>query len=218
MVDSEQHSPSDLQSLKEWIAEQNALSSIDTVYLLLVPITTFSLSQLLAVKDLNVGTLLLLFFPGGLISLPFGLYGRMIDSVRSRIYAWSIYILISATIFGMALLSRLTMLMLPSIIDLPPEPLSSTFANLGYFSFVLGITAAWLKWIVHIFLIRVPSRKSEIKEALNNRFFRIPVIRFLLPRMEMSYWDNVYLSIVGLALYIIFLSVSWLGIIGLPDP
>jgi hypothetical protein len=87
----------DLESLRRWLAEESALSSIDIVFFLLAPVTLYLLGQGgAAARDPWSGIVPLLVFSGGLISLPIGVYAKLVDSVKCRILAWTVYILISS--------------------------------------------------------------------------------------------------------------------------
>lgn len=102
----------DLGKLKTEIREQNALSSIDLVYFLLVPVTIFVLSQLPHAEIPE--TLFLFFFPSGLISMPIGIYAKMVDSVTARIMAWSVYIRLSTVVYASIVSIQIILQLSPS--------------------------------------------------------------------------------------------------------
>jgi hypothetical protein len=205
-------------SLRSWLEEENALSSIDLVYFLLVPITLFVVTSLdKIVRYPEMGMFSLLVFPGSLFSLPFGLHAKMTGSIGSRILAWAIYIVLSSIWFGAAVLANLMKWLFPAV--LPSEVILNSlpgwFFILGNFFFGMGIAAGWLRWVWRVFVARAPTRRPEMERALTARIpvigASIPLVSQVLPHvMHGSYRTDIRLFILGAGLYAVFILFSHL--------
>jgi hypothetical protein len=200
------------------LEEESALSSIDVVYFLLVPVTLFVVTSLDKIMRYpEIGFFSLLVFPGGLFSLPLGLHGKMTGSAGSRILAWAVYIGLSSLWFGAAVLAYLVKWLFPAV--LPSKvilnSLPGMFFILGNFFFGMGIAAGWMRWIWRVFVARVPSKKTQMENALNARIpiidVSIPLVSQLLPHiMRGSLRSDIRLFILGVALYAVFILLSHL--------
>jgi len=208
--------PSSIKALQDWIAEQNALASIDFVYFLLVPLTTFVLSQVPQLKEPEVARILSqIFVASSIPSLLVGVHGKMTDSVTSRIRAWGIFTWLFFTWSAMTALALVTRWLLPSLYssvartsDLSCSLLIESAANSAFTlsSVTLGSAMAsyWMRKIWNIFLYRVPSRKPEVAKALD-----ILVLKLLKPGMRRTYKEDLLVSVIGLLLYLAFLLIRW---------
>lgn len=196
---------SDLESLRSSITEQNALASIDLVYFLLVPGTTYVMSQLPYLKAPSFGVVLSLFvYPGGLFSLPLGIYAKLVDSIIWRVRAWSIYLWVSHWIFWGIGLGQLSEWLIPLEIAKQTSMgyihvFSVVFA-VGFLPF--GVVMYCFREIWKIFYTRVSSRRPELSKA-----FDFPKLEMSFS-IDMSHEFDVVLIKIGAASYIIHLVVA----------
>lgn len=190
-------STSSLDSLRDWIAEQNTVSSIDLIYFLLVPGTTYVMSQLPYLKVGSLGIVLsLLVYPGGLLSLPLGIYAKLTDSIIWRVRSWAIYLWISHWIFWMMVLGQLSEWLIPWEIARQTSMgyihvLSFLFA-MGFLP--LGVVMYCFREVWGIFYTRVRSRRKELSKALD-----FPKLDMSFPMETSHEFDVVFLKIGAVA-------------------
>ena len=209
--------PRNWRSLRSLVAEQNALASIDIVYFLTVPVTLYVMGRFAEVGQEFGTTILSAFigFPRTLISLPFGLYSKMVDSVTYRIVAWGILALMTSLGISLALLVLpVRLLVFPALLIplFPTSFLINLSFNLGIFTVAMGIAGVFMRWVLKVFVTRAPSRKLEVNRGL--RAINKPVLRYVVVRMQMETESNILLMAVGLAIYaafIVFNSLQGLG-------
>lgn len=182
---------SKVNTLEQLMKEQNALSSIDLVYFLLVPASLFVLNELPRQNDMFPILISFLFFPGGLLSLPFAIHAKMTDSIAGRVRAWAIYIYISSLTFGLFSLTYVKQEIFPSVGFW-------TISNLVYFlgvsMFWLGIARAWMKWVWGVFLARLPSKRREV-----NRARSLFLVKALLIKPAENFKLEIVSALIGLA-------------------
>ncbi|MGA2626121.1 MAG: hypothetical protein ABSF63_03550 [Candidatus Bathyarchaeia archaeon] len=156
-----------LHDIEELIREQNALSSIDLIYFLLFPITLFLFTQLSSSNATQPWFAFIVnFFMAGLISLPIGIYAKMVDSITERIRAWAAYF---ATAVGNAMLWLGMRKDFPSLFPVPMR-FSLTLVldwvfSLGFFFFWSLICYVAMSWVFSVFKRRLPSRRRELNRA-----------------------------------------------------
>jgi len=209
----------DLKVLQNWMSEENALRSFDLVYFLLLPAMLFAI-QYVRQSQTRLGPLesvmLSLVFPAAMFSLPFGVHATLASSVAGRIRAWTIFTLLSGFGLGAALLLHSTSLILPSFF-----PLTITYPTpmLLWITLVLslwifggfGIGASWwMHWINKTFLRRLPSKTSEIENALNYLVLK----NLVKPYMKGDWKGTIRLVGLGLLLYAAFWLFYWLRTLG----
>jgi hypothetical protein len=210
-----------LHTLGQLVKEANALSSIDLVYFVSLPVLLFSIQYIRSVEyplDPIASTMLLLVFPGALVSLPFGVHASFSGSVAGRIRAWAIFTFLSGVGFGGAIVLYPMNALLPSFFPLVigfPSPLSLwvTFA-LGFSLFGgMGLGCAWMRWIYQTFLRRLPSKTSEIEGALD-----YPFLKTLKLYIKGDRWATVMSLSLGVFFYFLFFILYWLESLKWPIP
>ena len=192
------------ESLRNWMAEQFALSSIDFVYFLLVPATFYLLGQAANTKvDPSLVILSLWIFPGALLSLPIGIYAKLVDSIKCRIVAWTVYLVISSWIFAFVSLWYIAFGLL--IRNSPTDTFSSTigylYLTMGSISSAGALSSLLLKCIVKLFARRVPSEEKGIKTTFDVRLLRERWNRIVEDDFKPDKGD----LFAGLALYLVSL-------------
>jgi hypothetical protein len=207
----------DEHGIKQWLAEQNALASIDIVYFLLFPVALYLLSRYDEIgKDiLTTSMTVVLGIPFGL-SLVFGLYAKMTDSVSHRVIAWYIFAFMAGLGFASTSLGALARLLFPSIsvdfISLPADVF-----GLSVFSVGTGLAGIFMRWMKRLLNNRLRSRTLEIEKGF--RAMDKPFFRSVLVRLQYSNRSDALLIIVGLfVFYNIFLLLLLLRSIGVPIP
>ena len=210
----------DIQPLRDWLSEQDALKSFDLVYFLLLPVLLFAFQYMRSTQH-QLGpvesTMLLLVFPAALFSLPFGVHATFSGSIAGRIRAWAILTLLSGYSIGAAFLTYTASYLAPSLFPLNitvPTPMLvwMSFA-LGLWWVGMGIGATWMRWIYLTFLRRLPSKAPEIRGALN-----YPVLRLFRDYTRGSWKLRVSFILVGSFSYVVSLITYWLQHIGWPIP
>lgn len=163
------------------------------------------MSQLPYLRAPSFGpTLSWLVFPGGLLSLPLGIYAKLTDSIIWRVRAWAIYLWISHWIFGMAGLLQLFDWMIPLGMA---KQMSMGFiyvlTALSTSCFLpIGVVMYCFREIWKIFYTRVSSRRPELSKALD-----FPKLDVSFP-METSHEFDVVFIKIGAASCIIHLVVT----------
>jgi hypothetical protein len=150
-----------LDGLTRLIKEENALSGIDIVYFLLLPVTLFVVSNL-PHATISEFWFFGLIFPGAIFSLPFGIYGKMVDSIKARIQAWSIFILYSTVVYALIASVAIDRWLNPGSKYFSLWPLSNLCISLGAWFIGLGIGSICMKWVFSVFERRLPSRREEL--------------------------------------------------------
>jgi hypothetical protein len=213
--DSEiEHAVSGSQALEQLVKETSALSSIDLVYFLLLPILLFSVQYVRSVEyhlDPIASAALLLVYPGALVSLPFGVHASFTGSVAGRIRTWAIFTFLSGYGFGGAIVLYPMNALLPSffplIIGFPTHvSLWIAFALALTMLGGIGLGCTGMRWIYRTFLRRLPSRTPEIEGALNYPFFKI-----LKPCIRGDWRATAWSVALGLVFYLLFFILYWLG-------
>jgi hypothetical protein len=196
--------------LRRFIKEENALSSIDLVYFLLVPITLFFLSELTHIdlqKDLGLAVISIAVLVGGLLSLPFGIYAKMKDSMKQRIVAWGLFIYFALVYGAMLASSALNLLLSPPESTSAWVSLRSTFVLSGSAFMAIGLGSVCIEWVFAVFAARLPSRKEEILRAREESFF-VKYVLYPLFRSDQLIFALTGAVFVGVGLVIRFVFMA----------
>jgi len=158
----------------------------------------------------------LIFFPAGLVSLPWGLYAKMTDSIVNRLRAWGVYVLVSVFTFGVTVVNYIVSWVHPSLVTYPFKDITFLVLlsyALGAGLLCFGVASCWIRWIYLVFLGRLPSRRLEIEKGISSRPLGL-VSEFIRD----NYRPCVQCFVAGVVLFILSLVLARLNEMGWPIP
>lgn len=151
-----------------------------------------------------------------MLSLVFGLYAKMTDSVSHRVIAWYILAFMAGLGFAFTSLSTLARWFFPSTTVAFLSPTGDVF-SLSAFFVGTGLAAIFMRWLKQLLTERVHSREPEIEKGF--RAMDKPFFRAVLVRLQYSNKADALLILIGLfVFYVLFLLLLLLRSTGLPIP